>query len=244
MPFTPPLKESLPRLPEPHASQIFYYALTDKVIELQKHKPWQFCEVMPDNIIGFVPNNNIYCLAQTLATYLALYVAVEGKGAKCPFPGNEKSWTIKSNESSQDIVAKFCIYASLHGEKTAGERYNCADSATPGSWSIKWPVICEYFGLVGTPPPAGGSGPQPGQYVKEHMDVWHKLEKEHGLVTGRQIGEVASGFQYFIMTLFDFDRHMDMSKMQQVWGDKNEEVDAKGSWWVTLDRFRKAKIIP
>jgi len=50
--------------------------------------------------------------------YLSLYAAVEGKGAECAFPGTEKSWKIKSNDSSQDIVAKFVIYASLHPEIT------------------------------------------------------------------------------------------------------------------------------
>jgi hypothetical protein len=41
-----PLKESLPRIPEPHASQMFYYSQTDALTELCKGKSWTWCEVM------------------------------------------------------------------------------------------------------------------------------------------------------------------------------------------------------
>lgn len=224
---------------------MFYYNQVDHLANASKGKSWKYCEVIPDMIVGFVPNNNIYCLAQTLATYLSLYAAVEGKGAECAFPGNEKSWVIKSNDSSQDIVAKLTIYASLHPEKSHGERYNAADNEVPGSWSKKWPIICEYFGLIGTPPPAGGSGPQPGKYIEEHLADWKKLEQDKGLQTGR-VGNERSfgGFQYFIMSMFDFDRDLDMSKSSALWGDDKIETDVKGAWWKAFDRFRKAKIIP
>ncbi|KAL5319239.1 hypothetical protein ACEPPN_012289 [Leptodophora sp. 'Broadleaf-Isolate-01'] len=245
MPFTPPLVESMPRLPEPFASQNFYYAQVDHLAAASQGKRWKYCEVTPDMVVGFVPNNNIYCLAQTLATYLSLYAAIEGKGATCDFPGTEKSWLNKSNDSSQDIVARFAIYASLHPEISHRQRYNAADNAIPSSWSKKWPVICEYFGLKGTPPPSGGSGPQPGKYIEDHLTEWRKLEQEKGLQTGR-VGNERSfgGFQYFIMTMLDFDRNLDMSKMHEAWGSQKEETDAKGAWWKAFDRFRKAKIIP
>jgi hypothetical protein len=244
-PFTPPLAESLPRLQEPYASQIFYYAQVDHLAKSCKGKAWKYCEIMPDMIVGFVPNNNIYCLAQTLGTYLSLYAAVEGKGTQCAFPGTEKSWLIKSNDSSQDLVAKFSIYASLHPEISHGERYNVADNAVPGSWSLKWPIICEYFGLKGTPPPPGGSGPQPGKYIEDHLTQWKKIEQDNGLQTGR-VGNERSfgGFQYFIMTMFDFDRDLDMNKVHKAWGSSKEETDVRGAWWKAFDRFKKAKIIP
>ena len=240
-----PLSESLPRIPEPYASQMFYYDQTDMLSQMSKGKAWTWCEVIPDNIIGFVPNNNIYCLAQTVGPYLALYAELNGKGAEVAFPGTERSWKNLTNESNQDIVAKMCIWASLHPEKTSEQRYNAADNAEPSSWSVKWPVICEYFGLKGTPPPAGGSGPQPAQYLADHAEDWRRLEKKHGLVTGR-VGNARNfaPFAYFIMTMLDFDRHMDMSKVHEMWGEGKEELDAKGSWYPTLDRFRKAKIIP
>jgi hypothetical protein len=245
MPFTPPLTETMDRLPEPHASAMFYYASIDEMKRLSLNKSWTWSEIIPDNIIGFVPNNNVYCLAQTLGTYLSLYASIEGKGAKVAFPGNEKSWTIKSNESNQDTVAKFCIWASLNPKVTGGERFNTADSAQPSSWSVKWPIICEYFGLEGTPPPAGGSGPQPGQYFEDNAAAWEELKKKSVLSEGNTgIGAVASGFQYFIMSLFDFDRQLDMTKAYAAWGDEKVEMSVKESWWLTFDRFRKAKVLP
>jgi hypothetical protein len=224
---------------------MFYYNQVSHLEKASAGKSWKYCEVIPDTIIGFVPNNNIYCLAQTLATYLALYVEIEGKGAECAFPGTEKSYVALSNFSSQDLVARFSIYASLHPEVTHGERYNTADNSVADNWEKRWPVICEYFGLKGTPPSAGGSGPQPGKYLEDHLAQWKELEKTKGLQTGR-VGNERSfgGFQYFIMTMFNFDRPLDMSKELAAWGDMAEETDAKGAWWKAFDRFRKAKIIP
>ncbi|KAH7000002.1 hypothetical protein EDB80DRAFT_726028 [Ilyonectria destructans] len=240
-----PLKESLPRIPEPHASQMFYYNQCDELAALSKSKAWTWCDVIPDVIVGFVPNNNIYCLAQALSLYLSLYAEINGKGSEVQFPGTEESWKILSNDSSQDIVAKVAIYASLHPEKSSGQRYNAADSSKASSWSQKWPVICEYFGLKGVAPPAGGSGPQPTQYLADHIDQWKDVEKKYGLVTGR-VGNERSfgGFPYFIMTMFNFDRPLDMSQVHEMWGVAKEEVDTKAAWWTAFDRFRKVKIIP
>lgn len=243
-----PLSEDLPRIPEPYRSQNFYYNQTDWLEAQSKDKSWTFCEIRPDVVVGFVPNNNVYCLAQTLATYLACYREVEGEGAECAFPGTAKSWKILSNDSGQDIIARFAIHAALHPETCGGgQAFNVASHSQPGSWEQKWPVICEFFGLKGIPPPEGGSGPQPGNYLSSHFEQWLRLEKRHGLVTGR-VGNDRSlaGFQYFIMTLFDFDRQLDMSKMHRVRkeGGKVEEADAKAVWWVAFERFRAAKIIP
>lgn len=243
-----PLSEDLPRIPEPWQSQNFYYNQTDWLESQSKGKQWTWCEVRPDVVIGFVPNNNIYCLAQVLATYLACYREVEGDGAEVPFPGNEKSWKILSNDSSQDIIARFCIHAALHAETCGqGQAFNVADNSTPSSWSQKWPVICDFFGLKGVPPPKGGAGPQPPQYVFEHIQQWKEMERKYSLAGGR-VGNDRSlaGFDYFIMTMFDFDRQLDMSKGLKAWnqGGKAEEVDTKTAWWTAFERFREAKIIP
>ncbi|KAF7377633.1 NAD(P)-binding Rossmann-fold containing protein [Mycena sanguinolenta] len=208
-------------------------------------KTWTWCELRPDVVIGFVPNNNVYCLAQDLAPFLSLYRAIEGTGAELPFPGTAKSWTNLSNDSSQDIIAKFAIFASLHPEKCGGQSFNVADNHKPSSWSQRWPVICEYFGLKGVAPPPGGSGPQPGEYVQAHLAQWKELEQKHGLQTGR-VGNDRSfvHLPYGMMTLMDFDRQLDMSKELGAWGVDAIETDTKGAWWTTFDRFRKAKIMP
>lgn len=226
---------------------MFYYNQVDWLDARSKKSngQWTWCELRPDVVVGFVPNNNVYCLAQALALYLSLYRYVEGEGAEVPFPGTEKSYEILSNDSSQDIIAKFAIHASLHPETSGGQAFNAADNAKPSSWSVKWPVICEYFKLKGVPPPAGGSGPQPTQYVEEHVEQWKELEKKHGLQSGRVGNDRSLGFfPYFIMTMFNFDRQLDMTKMHKTWGQATEQTDAKGAWWTAFDRFRKAKIIP
>ncbi|KAJ9625442.1 hypothetical protein H2204_010304 [Knufia peltigerae] len=239
-----PLVETLPRIPEPDASRMFYYKLIDMMRALSKDRPWSFVDVIPDNIIGFVPNNNMYCMAQSLGLYLSLYHEIEGHGAQVVFPGTMESWKAKINDSSQDIVARFSIYASLHPETAAGESVNVADNTTPTSWSQKWPVICEYFGLRGVAPEKG-SGPDPEKYLTTNMDRWVEMEKKYGLQTGR-VTQATNfvGFPHFIMVLFNFDRHLDLDKMHRIWGSEKEEWDVKTSWWTALDRFKKAKIIP
>jgi len=79
------------------------------------------------------------------------------------------------------------------------------------------------------------------------LEQWRGIEKKCGLVTGR-VGNDRSmaGFDYFIMTMFDFDRQLDLSKEIKAWnqGGKAEEVDSKMAWWTAFERFREAKIIP
>lgn len=244
-----PMNEDLPRIPEPFRSQNFYYNMCDWLEKESKGKSWTWCEVRPDMVPGFVPNNNVYSLAQTLATYLACYRELEGEGEECPFPGTEISWKNLSNDSSQDIIARFSIHCALHPETCGqGQAFNVADNSKPSSWSVKWPVICQFFGLKGTPPPPGGSGPAPGQYLSDHIKEWKEIEKRHGLATGR-VGNDRSlkMFQTFIMTMLCFDRQLDLTKMHKAWssgGGKVEEIDAKQCWWTAFQRYRDAKIIP
>lgn len=187
-----PLRETLPPIPEPDLSQLFYYDQIDCLKRISAHKSWNWCEVRPDNIIGFVPNNNAYCLAQTLALYLSLYSAVEGAGATCPFPGTEKSWVNRYNESPQDMVARFSIYASLHPDKTASRSFNVGGQED--SWSGKWPVICAYFGLEGSGPRE--DAPQPGAYIAAHRKEWDELERKFGLKKGSVDSDITHpGFQ-------------------------------------------------
>ncbi|RYN73650.1 hypothetical protein AA0117_g7596 [Alternaria alternata] len=234
-----PLKETLPPIPEPYLSQLFYYNQIDCLKRISKGKNWSWCEVRPDNIIGFVPNNNAYCLAQTLALYLSLYRSIEGEGAKCPFPGTEKSWVNKYNESPQDMVAHFSIHASLNPEKTASQSFNVGGQED--SWSGKWPIICDYFGLKGTGPEEGS--PQPGAYIDAHRKEWEELEKKHNLKKGSVDSDITHpGFQYFIMTMFDFDRQMSMEASHKV--GYTEEIATKETWTTAFDRMRKAKVIP
>ena len=199
---------------------------------------------MPDVMIGFVPNDNYNCIAQVLARYLSLIREIEGPNAKVAFPGSLKCWTIKSNDSSQDIVARFSIYASLHPDITAGECYNIADSRDPSSWSIKWPIICRYFGLQGMGPLDDGSGADPTQYMAENAEQWEELERKYGLrryTLGhkRDSSHMIPG----VMSHLDKDRPLSLEKCHNAWGSATEEIDVKGAWWLTFDRFRLAKIV-
>lgn len=49
------------------------------------------------------------------------------------------------------MIAKAEIYLSVvKPEEANGEAFNITDTATPGPWSMKWPILTEYFGLKGT----------------------------------------------------------------------------------------------
>lgn len=227
---------------------MFYYNQLDLLKQMSKGKSWSFIDVIPDVIIGFVPNNNIYCLPQALALYLTLYRHEKGEGAKVVFPGNMRSWSNLSNDSSQDVLARFCLAATTVNDdqksKVAAQSYNVADSASPSSWSKKWPIICSYFGLTGIEPSEanGGKGPDPTGFVSENREKWLELEKKHGLQTGR-VGNERSygGFPAFIMDMFQQDRQLDLTKMHDVY---KEEISTEDAWFKAFDRFRAAKIIP
>ncbi|KAL4769821.1 hypothetical protein BDW60DRAFT_209702 [Aspergillus nidulans var. acristatus] len=238
-----PLTESLPAIPEPFKSKLFYYPQVELLKRLSAGQAWKWCDVIPDIVVGFVPNNNAYCLAQWLALYLSLYREINGLGAEVVFPGT-KSWTIKSNDSSQDIIGRFAVYASVHPEWSAGERYNVADNAQWSTWSVKWPIICEYFGLKGVAP-TDGPGPDPSVYIQENKEKWLEMEKKYGL-RGGKVGNDKSLtiVSNFLMNQFDFDRQVDLTKMHAAWGSAKEETDVQGAWHVAFDRFRAANIIP
>ncbi|KAF9888470.1 hypothetical protein FE257_008577 [Aspergillus nanangensis] len=239
-----PLKESHPPIPEPARSLLFYTHQWELMKTLSEGKSWFYCDVRPDIIIGFVPNNSAHNLAQWIALYLSLYREIHGEGAEVVFPGT-KSWSILSNDSNQDTIARFAIYASLHPEASAGKSLNCSDHSQPTSWSVKWPILCQYFGLKGVAP-TNGAGPDPAAFLREHQDQWVAMEKKYGLQTGHLLGDNISlaHVSYFLMSQFDFDRQVDLTEMHRVWGEATEERNIQEGWFTTFDRFKTAKIIP
>jgi hypothetical protein len=56
--FQSPSRETEPRIPEPYASNVFYYALYDCLASAAAGKSWKFCKTRSNIIIGFVPQNN------------------------------------------------------------------------------------------------------------------------------------------------------------------------------------------
>lgn len=176
-----------------------------------------------------------------MGIYLSLWREVHGEGSKAPFPGTEKSWKAQSNDSSSDMIARQTIHLSLSPKTEKGGGYNVADERKPSTWSAKWPVLCAYFGLKGTGP--SSNPPEMRKVIKDNIETWHKLEKEKGLQTGHADSPMTfPGFEYFLMTQFDFDRQYDMTKMYGT--DFEEERDTRTAWGGVFDRTRKAKIIP
>jgi len=243
-----PLSEDLPRTPEPDRSQNFYYVLCDWLAQESQGKAWTWCEIRPDIVVGFMPNNNFYGISQVFATFLALFKEVHGKGAKCPFPGTKAVWENQvSNDSSQDIIARFAIHCSLHSETCGqGQAFNIADNSWPATWKTKWPVLCEYFDLKGVPPPSTG-GPDLAGFFKDHVVQSWEMEKKYDLVSGR-IGNDRTLVEISQMLLqyLDFDRRLDLTKCHRAWnaGGLAEEEPSQTAWWTAFDRFRAAKIIP
>lgn len=237
-----PHKESQPRLKEPYHDLLFYHPQMDWLADYAKDKKWNWIDTRPDIIIGFVPNQNFYSLGTVMGIYLSLWKEVHGSGSEAPFPGTQKSWVALSNDSSSDMIARQTLYLSLHPEKIEkGTGYNVADAEQPSSWSKKWPALCSYFGLNGTGP--SSNPPEMRTFIKENIGTWKKLEAEKGLQTGHADSPLTfPGFEYFLMTQFDFDRQYDMTKTYAT--GFGEERDTLLAWGLVFDRMRKAKIIP
>lgn len=238
-----PHKESQQRLKSPYQEALFYHPQLDFITHYAANKSWNWCDTRPDIIIGFVPNENFYSLGTSIAVFLSLWREVEGEGSTCPFPGSQGSWVAKSNDSSSDMIARQTIHLSLTLPKTTkGEGFNVADEKTPRTWETKWPEICTYFGLKGTPPTKSEST-EVRAYIKKNIGTWNKLVEKHGLKTGiADSDKTFAGFEYFLLSQFNFDRQYDLTKMYGT--GFSEERFTLEAWGGVFDRMRKAKMIP
>lgn len=251
-----PLSETHPRLKPPYHDLLFYHPQLDWLTAYAKPKPWNWCETRPDIIIGFVPNQNFYSLGTVLAIFLALYRQVRGPGATCPFPGTPKSWLAKSNDSSSDMIARQTLHLSLTlAPSRKGAAFNVADARHPESWRTKWPQLCAYFDLVGEGPPDDAPSHQSDaeqrpleirKYISTHLPTWRALEQTHHLRTGIADSDLTfAGFEYFLLTQFDFDRQYDMAKMYDAHATGfAEERDTMQAWGPVFDRMKAARLIP
>lgn len=243
--IVPPLKETDPPLPSPYGEKLFYLPQLRWLTEFSRGKRWGWADPRPDIIVGFVPNQNFYSLGSALGIYLSLRREIDGEGAECPFPGTQRSWEALSNDSSADMIARQTLHVSLTSpwSERQGEAFNVADMRTPLCWREKWPVLCSYFGLKGVKLPQDDPV-EVRRYIKEHLKEWEAMENKYGLQRGHADNpRIFPGFEYFLLTQFDFDRQYDMSKMYDRAGFKEERgpLEAWGGVW---DRMRRAKIIP
>ncbi|RAL12647.1 SDR family oxidoreductase [Aspergillus homomorphus CBS 101889] len=249
-----PLHETHPQLPEPHATNLFYTHQHALLRRLSAYKQWTYLDLRPDIVVGFVPNNNGHSLAQWIALYLSLYRYIYGEGAAVGFPGTWKSYSARAQDSSQDLIARFGIWASLRpGNEVGGESFNIADAdaGKAAPWKDKWPVVCEWFGLRGVGPEEEGVGAGSKvdivAFLREHVAERKTMEREFGLNSGHGTPEDGASLPHtpgFLQGGFDFDRPLDLGKAYQLWEDRKEERDIRGTWWTAFERYRKAKIIP
>ncbi|KAL4965198.1 SDR family oxidoreductase [Aspergillus stella-maris] len=240
----PPLKEDQPRIPSPWGDEIFYYPQVDLIKDAVKGKQWKWCEVRPDQIIGHVPAVTSMTYVEPIALYLSLYRYVNGPGARISFPGT-KNFLYTYTDSSQDIITRAEIYLSvLEPEKADGEAFNIADTATPGPWSKKWPILASYFGLEGTGPNHAETGKEWGEIDKwwnEHLGEYAKMCEEYGLQE-RVIGEATWVFVKAGFMLLDRNREMSLDKIRSV-GFK-EELPVGHGHYRAFDQMALERIIP
>ncbi|PYI31177.1 hypothetical protein BP00DRAFT_475592 [Aspergillus indologenus CBS 114.80] len=223
-----PLSEDLPRVPAEYAKDLFYYHEVDLLQELSAGKQWSWCEVRPDVIVGVAPFGNANCMAQTMGIYLSLYRHIHGAGAQIPFPGNDTTWSLTSTDSNQDIIARFCLYASLQpAHKVHGKAFNIADSARPVAWSERWPALARYFGLEGVGPDPAAL--HPTQFMEKHWGTVQALCREKGLneeVIDRSMHN--TGARMGSLRLMDFDREFDLARARGIGFE--EELGVEESW--------------
>ncbi|ETS77226.1 hypothetical protein PFICI_11100 [Pestalotiopsis fici W106-1] len=236
----PPLTESSPRIPEPWASDIFYYSQYDRLAELSRGKSWTFTEIRPDGIIGFTPVTNPMNLAQGIALYLEIYKEVHGAGARIPFPGQQHGYQSTHTDTFQDLLSRMEIHAALNPDKCGGGGiFNVADGKAV-TWQQVWPRLCEHFGLVGTGPDPSSSTPLL-EFVDKHKHVWKTIAQRHGLKE-TLAEEQHWGFIEFMLVQFNFDRHYNLQRSREV--GFTEEIDTVEGYKIAWERMRKAKMLP
>ncbi|RDH35148.1 hypothetical protein BDQ94DRAFT_168820 [Aspergillus welwitschiae] len=239
--FNTPLREDAPRVPSPYGDEIFYYGQVDLIREAAQGKSWRWCEVRPDQIIGHVPSTTSMTTVEPIALYLSLYRYVYGHGATVPFPGTPTNYVYTFTDSSQDIISRAEIYLSVvKPDEANGEAFNIADTATPGPWCVKWPILAEYFGLKAI-------GPTQRDYAAidkwwyDHQDDYDRMCKEYGLQK-RQIGPDTWLFVYAGFKLLDRDREFSLDKIRSI-GFMEERSVGKGHL-LAFDRMARVGVIP
>ena len=239
---SPPMKESLPRIPEPFASNIMYYAQYDVLSRLSAGKAWKFAEIRPDGISGFVPSNNAMNLAQALALLLAFYADHEGKGANVPYPGPLAAYEAKHSDVSQDLLARFHLFTSLDPSIKSGEAYNIADESLGTSWAAKWPALASYFGLKTTAPkPDEEVAFNIDEYMQNHKLEWAEWVEREGLKKGAIEG-TDFGFLGAMLGMAVFGREYDMGKARKLGWE--EESDSVKGYLDAFEMMKAAHIIP
>lgn len=236
----PPLREDMPRIPEPWKSKIFYYTQYDLLRDLSKGKKWTFSEIRPDGIVGFVPGNNAMNMAQGIALYLSIYRIVHGKEAEVPFPGYEHGYHSTHSDTFQDLLARMEIFAAVNPEKCGGGGvFNIADQDEAVTWSRVWPGVCHYFGLVGVGPKEGSTPMQ--EFAEAHLDAWEQVCREQSL-DSQAIKAQNWAHVHFMLVQFDFDRQYDLARARSV--GFTESIDTIEGYKMAFDRMVAAKIIP
>lgn len=238
--INPPLKETHPRIPEPWASNIFYYTQFDLLEKLSKSKSWTFSEIRPDGIIGFAPGSNAMNAGQGLGLYFSIYRTVFGAGSKVPFPGYPHGYHSTHSDTFQDILSKMEIFAAINTDKCGGGVFNAADGKTV-RWAEVWPKLAEHFGLVGVEPVDDKNKTTMEQFAKQHKDVWDGLAEKQGL-RKEVFDEQNWGHLHFMLVDFDFDRQYDLSRAREV--GFTEEIDTVEGYLIAWERMRAAKILP
>ena len=253
----PPLREDLPRIPQPWADSIFYYAQYDLLEALSRGKAWTFTEIRPDGIVGYCPTANPMNLAEGVGVYLSVYRAVHGAGAGVPFPRGERAWRCRHSDTSQDVLARMEIYAALNkGVCGGGRAFNVADGEVV-TWAGVWPGLCAHFGLVSEPPRptgasssttttttggGGGEGKSMGEFVKEHGEVWRQLARDHDGLNPDLADRHNWAFTDFMLGEYDFDREYDLGRARAA--GFGETADTVGGYVLAWERMRDGGVLP
>lgn len=202
-------------------------------------KAWNFCEVRPDAIVGFVPNNNAMNIAQGVGLFLTLFRELNGKEAKVPFPGGVDAWKALHTDTSQDILARFHIHASLNPGATHERAFNAVDGEAT-AWKEVWPAICAYFELKSQPPSSSDEPFDIVQWMEQHKGVWEKVAEKYNLKVGAMEG---TSFEFVKAVMgIPFRRDYDASASRSV-GFKDERPHAEG-YKLAFEEMKRARIIP
>jgi hypothetical protein len=178
-------------------------------------------------------------LAQALGLFLSFYASLIGPGSKIPYPGPPSAYTALHTDVSQDTLARFHIYASLHPDLTARQGFNVGDESNDVKWEDLWPRIASYFGLVGTGPSEEIFNID--KYMQAHESEAKAWVEENGLKEDALKG-TNFGFLTGMLGMTVFDRQYDLSKAKGI--GFMETRDTAVGYMNAFDLLRAKKIIP
>jgi hypothetical protein len=209
----------------------FYYAQQDRIIQMQRGKPWTWSISRPQAVSDDLPH-----IARSIPWGVAVYASIcREKGVPLSFPSSIGAYQAIYQCTEATHLAKAITWIATH-DSCANHAFN----VTNGDyfrWENLWPVIAEYFEIpVASPRPL-----QLSKMMSDQAACWDGMVKKYHLKS-RDFNDLVL-WPYLDFALKpDYDRMSDVTKLRKF--GFHDVVDTQEMFIRYFESYRKKGLIP